>query len=135
MAEERIQAIRSSAAPAPVGPYSQAVAAGDFVFLSGQIPLDPISGQLVVGSIEEQAERVMANHAAVLAEAGLRFADVVKTTIFLVDMNDFARVNAVYAKFFQGSPPARSTVQVSRLPKDVAVEIEMVAYRGRTEAR
>lgn len=135
MAEERIQAIRSSAAPAPVGPYSQAVAAGDFVFLSGQIPLDPVTGQLVVGSIEEQAERVMANLSAVLVAAGLSFADAVKTTIFLVDMNDFTRVNAVYAKFFPGTPPARSTVQVGRLPKDVAVEIEMVAYRGPAETR
>ncbi|MBI4870283.1 MAG: RidA family protein [Candidatus Riflebacteria bacterium] len=135
MAADSIQAIRTQAAPAPVGPYSQAVVAGDFVFLSGQIPLDPATGQLVTGTVEQQTERIMANHQAVLAGAGLGFGDVVKTTLFLKDMGDFARVNAVYAKSFGECPPARSTVEVSRLPKDVSVEIEMVAYRGRTGSR
>ncbi|MBI2943691.1 MAG: RidA family protein [Candidatus Wallbacteria bacterium] len=122
--------MRSADAPAPVGPYSQAVEAGDFVFLAGQIPLDPATGQLIDGTIEEQTERVMANLRAVLAAAGLGFGSVVKTTIFLESMEDFARVNAVYGKYFSECPPARSTVEVSHLPKGAAVEIDLVAYRG-----
>jgi 2-iminobutanoate/2-iminopropanoate deaminase len=120
-------AIRTPQAPAAIGPYSQAIRSGDLLFTSGQIPLDPVTGQMIEGDVTAQARRVMANLAAVLAEAGASFADVVKTTIFLVDMNDFAAVNAVYAEHWSGAPPARSTVAVARLPKDSRVEIEMIA--------
>jgi 2-iminobutanoate/2-iminopropanoate deaminase len=120
-------AIRTSQAPAAIGPYSQAIRSGDLLFTSGQIPLDPATGNLVDGDITAQTRRVMANLNAVLSEAGARFADVVKTTIFLVDMGDFAAVNAVYGQHFAAAPPARSTVQVARLPKDARVEIEMIA--------
>ena len=126
------QPVSTPDAPEAIGPYTQAIRAGDFLFLSGQIPLDPVSGQMIDGDVEAQAERVLANAEAVLREAGLEFADVVKTTIFLASMNDFARVNAVYARSFQADPPARSTVEVSRLPKDAKVEMEFVAFRGAT---
>ena len=125
-----LQVIKSEQAPAAIGPYSQGMRAGDFVFFSGQIPLDPISGEVVSGGIEAQIERVMANSAAMLAAAGVGFERVVKTTIFLVDMADFAVVNAVYGRFFPTNPPARSTVQVAALPRGVAVEVEMVVYCG-----
>lgn len=120
-------AIRTSQAPAAIGPYSQAIRSGDLLFTSGQIPLDPVSGKLVEGDITAQTRQVMANLRAVLAAAGADFADVVKTTIFLVDMGDFAAVNAVYGEHFPAAPPARSTVAVARLPKDARVEIEMIA--------
>lgn len=125
-----LQVVRSEQAPTAIGPYSQGMRAGDFVFFSGQIPLDPISGEVVSGGIEAQIERVMANSAAMLAAAGVGFDRVVKTTIFLVDMADFAVVNAVYGRFFPTNPPARSTVQVAALPRGVAVEVEMVVYCG-----
>ena len=119
---------RTTAAPAAIGPYSQAIGAGGFVFASGQIALDPRSGALVEGDVETQARQVLANLAAVLAAAGLTFADVVKTTIFLVDMNDFAAVNAVYGESFAGeTPPARSTVAVRALPRGAAIEIDAIA--------
>jgi len=120
-------AIRTSQAPAAIGPYSQAIRSGDLLFTSGQIPLDPATGSLVEGDISAQTRRVMANLGAVLAAAGADFADVVKTTIFLVDMADFGAVNAVYGQHFSAAPPARSTVAVARLPKDARVEIEMIA--------
>lgn len=120
-------AIRTSQAPAAIGPYSQAIRSGDLLFTSGQIPLDPATGKIIDGDIIAQTRRVMANLAAVLAAAGAEFADVVKTTIFLVDMGDFAAVNAVYGECFTAAPPARSTVAVARLPKDARVEIEMIA--------
>ena len=123
-------AIRTSAAPAAIGPYSQAIRTGDLVFTSGQIPLDPATGQLVEGDIAAQTRRVMDNLAAVLEAAGASFADVVKTTIFLDDIGDFAAVNAIYGERFAGDPPARSTVAVARLPKDARVEIEMIARTG-----
>ncbi|MCX7915775.1 MAG: RidA family protein [Verrucomicrobiae bacterium] len=123
------QVLNTSAAPAAVGPYSQAVWAGDLLFCSGQIPLDPASGQLVSGSIEAQTERVLENLAAVLRAAGLSLANVVKTTVFLTDLNQFAAMNAVYARYFPTNPPARSTVQVARLPRDAQVEIEAIAIR------
>ncbi len=124
------ETIHTVAAPGAIGPYSQAVAAGGYVFTSGQIGLDPASGQLVEGGIEAQTRQVMANLAAVLAAAGLTFADVVKTTIFLIDMNDFAAVNAVYGESFEDGPkPARSTVAVAALPRGARVEIEAVALR------
>ncbi|HEV2738432.1 MAG TPA: Rid family detoxifying hydrolase [Candidatus Elarobacter sp.] len=124
------ETIHTTAAPAAIGPYAQAVAAGPYLFASGQIALDPATGQLVEGDAATQTRQVMANVAAVLAAAGLAFADVVKTTIFLADMADFAAVNAVYAESFAGGPvPARSTVAVAALPRGSAVEIEVVALR------
>lgn len=119
--------INTPAAPAAIGPYSQAIRAGDFVFTSGQIGLDPTSGALAEG-VEAQARQALVNLAAVLAEAGATFADVAKTTIFLADMADFQSVNQVYAAQFTAAPPARSTVQVAGLPRRALVEIEMVAF-------
>lgn len=122
--------IATSAAPQAIGPYSQAVKAGGFLFLSGQIPLDPATGELVTGDIALQAARVMDNIAAVLATAGLDFAAVVKTTIYLTDLAHFAVVNEVYGSRFAAAPPARSTVEVRGLPKGAQVEIEVVAVCG-----
>ena len=116
-------------APKAIGPYSQAVIAGDLIFTSGQIPLDPKTQEMVKGDIRAQAERVMDNLRGVLGAASVSFAQVVKTTIFLADLADFAVVNEVYGKRFSGSPPARSTVQVAALPKGARVEIEMIAVR------
>lgn len=125
-------AISTDQAPKAIGPYSQAIRSGNFLYLSGQIPLDPATMAIVGTSAAEQTEQIMANLAAVLGAAGAGFGDVVKTTIFLLDLEDFAAVNAVYGERFEGiAPPARSTVQVSRLPRDVRVEIEMVALLGR----
>lgn len=114
-------------APMPVGPYSQGIKANGFLFLSGQIPMDPKSGQMTAVDVVGQTKQVMANLEAVLAAEGLTFADVVKTTIFLTDLADFNRVNEIYGQRFQSDPPARSTVQVSALPKGAKVEIEAVA--------
>ena len=119
--------ITAANAPKAGGPYSTAVRQNGMVFLSGQIPLDPQSGHLVTGSIEEQTARVLENLSAVLQAAGLSVSDVVKTTVFLKDMNNFARMNETYAKYFSTNPPARSTVEVARLPRDVQVEIEAIA--------
>ena len=116
-------------APAPIGPYSQAVESGGFLFCSGQIALDPVSGQVTPGGVPEQTETVMKNIKAVLTSAGLGFENIVKTTIFLVDMADFPAVNEVYGKHFKAEPPARSTVAVSGLPRGVRVEIEVLARR------
>ena len=129
MNESKI-AIHSKDAPAALGPYSQAVRIGDFLFTSGQVALDPATGQLVSGGIEAQTHRALQNLQAVLAAAGLDLSRAVKTTVFLKDMNDFAAMNSVYAGYFQkeGIPaPARTTVQVARLPKDALVEIEVIA--------
>jgi 2-iminobutanoate/2-iminopropanoate deaminase len=119
--------ISTSDAPAAIGPYAQALRAGQFVFLSGQIPLDPASGQLVAGDVAAQTERVMKNLGAVLAAAGCTFADVVRTTIYLVDLDDFATVNETYGRFFQKPYPARATVQVAALPRGARVEIDAIA--------
>ena len=123
-------AIRTDAAPPAVGPYSQAIASGDLVFCSGQLGLDPVSGELVDGGVEAQAERALRNLEAVLDAAGLSFHDVVKTTIFLADIADFAAVNAVYARHMPDPPPARSTFGVGALPKGGRIEIEAIARRG-----
>lgn len=123
--------ITAHKAPAAVGPYSLAVRQNGFVFLSGQIPLDPTTGQLVSGGIEEQTRRVLDNIAAVLDGAGLTIADVIKTTVFLKNMADFAKMNEVYATYFKDHPPARSCVEVARLPRDVQVEIEAIAVDSR----
>ena len=128
--------IRSSGAPAPVGPYSQAVEHAGWIFASGQIPLDPATGKLVAGGIEEQTRRVLANLRAVLEAAGASLGDVVRTTIYLVDLSQFARVNGVYAEHFPGTPkPARATVQVAALPLGAAVEIDVIARKRRGAAR
>jgi 2-iminobutanoate/2-iminopropanoate deaminase len=123
------QVIHSDGAPKAIGPYSQAVRSGDLVFLSGQIPLDPATGELAKGDIRVQTERVMDNLAAVLKAAGLGFEHVVKTTIYLVDLTDFAAVNETYGKRFAADPPARATVQVAALPKGARVEIDAIAVR------
>jgi reactive intermediate/imine deaminase len=123
------QAIATADAPAAIGPYSQAVRAGAFVFLSGQIPLDPATGQLVEGDITAQTRRVMENLRAVLAAAGCGFDDVVRTTIYLVDLGHFAEVNAAYGSYLKTPYPARATVQVSALPRGARVEIDAVAVR------
>jgi 2-iminobutanoate/2-iminopropanoate deaminase len=122
--------ISTQAAPAAIGPYSQAIRAGDFLFVSGQIPLDPASGALVQGDVTTQSRRVLENLAGILQAAGASFDRVVKTTVYLADMADFPAMNEVYAGFFPTSAPARATVQVSRLPRDVRVEIDAVAYLG-----
>jgi 2-iminobutanoate/2-iminopropanoate deaminase len=119
--------IHSEKAPAAVGPYSQAIKWGDMLFTSGLIPLDPRSGQVVDGGIQAQTRQVMENLREVLAAAGAGFGNVVKTTCFLYDMNDFAQFNVVYEEFFKDKPPARSCVAVDRLPKDVLVEVEAIA--------
>ncbi|KGO13953.1 endoribonuclease L-PSP [Clostridium botulinum] len=119
--------ISTKKAPAALGAYSQAIKIGDLLFTSGQIPLDPATGELISDDITKATERSMENLKAVLEEAGTSFEKVVKTVIFIKDMNDFAAVNKVYAKYFKENPPARSCVQVGKLPKDALVEIELVA--------
>ncbi len=121
------QAITTDSAPRAIGPYSQAIKAGSLLFISGQLPIDPESGTLVTGSIEEQTKRIMVNLKSVVEAAGGGLDDLVKTTIFLTDLNSFAQVNQAYAAFFSGPPPARSTVQVAALPLGSPVEIEAVA--------
>ena len=127
------QAIQTNGAPAAIGPYSQAIRSGDLVFCSGQIGLDPATGELLDG-IEAQAERAIRNLGSVLDAAGLGFDDVVKTTIFLADVKDFAAVNEIYARFMPDPPPARSTIGVGALPKGARVEIEAIARRVEIEA-
>jgi 2-iminobutanoate/2-iminopropanoate deaminase len=119
--------VKTASAPAAIGPYSQAVKAGSLLFLSGQIPIDPTTGDMVAGGIEAQTEQVFRNIAAILTAAGATFANVVSASVFVADMNDFAKVNAVYAKQFSAPFPARATVQVARLPKDALVEIAVIA--------
>ncbi|HEV2283091.1 MAG TPA: RidA family protein [bacterium] len=119
--------VRTEEAPQAIGPYSQAVVAGGFVYTAGQLALDPHTGQLVPGDVRIQTKRVMENIKAILETAGSSLANVVKTTIFLRDMNDFGAMNEIYGSYFQEDPPARSTVQVAKLPRDGAVEIEVVA--------
>jgi len=119
--------ISTDRGPKAIGPYSQAVRAEGFVFLSGQIPIDPSSQQLIDGEIAAQTDRVLQNIQGILRAAGTDLARVVKTTVFLKDMNDFAAMNEVYGRYFTNDPPARSTVEVARLPKDVLVEIEVIA--------
>lgn len=122
--KERVQ---TESAPKAIGPYSQAIKANGMLFASGQVPLDPATGELVQGSIAEQTERVFENLKAVLEEAGSSLDKVVKTTVFLADLSDFAEMNGAYAKYFAEAPPARSTVEVSRLPKDARIEIDLIA--------
>lgn len=125
------KAILTDKAPQPIGPYSQAICAGGFIFCSGQIPLDPVSGQIVGSDVETQTVQVMSNVKAVVEAAGETMASIVKTTIFLKNMADFPKVNEVYGKYFEGLvAPARSTVEVARLPKEVLVEIEVLLLRS-----
>ncbi|MDO8739414.1 RidA family protein [Candidatus Deferrimicrobium sp.] len=124
------EAVRTAGAPAAIGPYSQAVRAGGLLFCSGQIPLDPSTGSLVNGGIEAQAERVLSNLEAVLIAGGETLRSVVKTTVYLVDMEDFPAMNVIYGKFFPEDPPARATVQVVKLPAGARVEIDAIATVG-----
>jgi 2-iminobutanoate/2-iminopropanoate deaminase len=121
--------INSKNAPAPIGPYSQAVIQNGMLFVSGQIAIDPSSGNLVSGDIIQETHQVMKNLKAILEEAGLNFSNVVKTSIFVKDLSNFATINQVYGEYFTSQPPARETVEVSRLPKDVNVEISCIAIK------
>ena len=121
------EVVATKQAPAAIGPYSQAIKANGFVFASGQIPLDPASGQIISGDVAVQTERVLKNLEAVLGAAGSSLDRVVRTTVYLKDLANFARMNEVYARFFTVAPPARSTVEVARLPRDVQVEIDVIA--------
>lgn len=125
------QIVQTKQAPDAIGPYSQAVIANGFVFTSGQIPIDPATGQFVAGGIAEQTQQVLKNLSAVLEAAGTGMQQVVKTTVYLADMQDFTAMNEVYATFFGAEPPARSTVQAARLPRDARVEIDVVALAGK----
>ena len=124
--KNRKRAIVTEAAPAAVGPYSQGIVCGNLLFVSGQLPIDPSSGELVAGSIEEKTRQVLSNLRAIAEAAGASLEDVVKTTVFLKDMNDFAAMNGVFAEYFPNTPPARAAVQVAALPKDVDIEIEAI---------
>lgn len=121
--------INTNNAPAPIGPYSQATAAGNFIFVSGQIPLNPVTGELITTGITDEAVMVMGNIKAILTEAGIGFENIVKTSIFLTDLGNFGQVNDVYGKYFTANFPARETVQVSALPKGVNVEISVIAVK------
>ena len=125
------EVVVSDRAPAAIGPYSQAIRVGDWLFCSGQIPLDPTTGELVAGPIEAQTRRALDNLGAVLEAEGLGFDEVVKVTVYLRDLDDYAAMNAVYAEYFAAAKPARAAVQVARLPKDAGVEIECIAHAGR----
>jgi 2-iminobutanoate/2-iminopropanoate deaminase len=121
------RAVVAKNAPAPIGPYSQAVIAGDYIFASGQTPLNPETGELIDGDIGEQTAQALRNLSAVLDAAGSNLGLVIKTTVYLADMNDFAAMNEAYARFFTHEPPARTTIQAARLPRDARVEIELIA--------
>ena len=121
------QIIATDRAPRAIGPYSQAVRAGNLVFASGQIPIDPATGEFVAGGVAEQTDQVLRNLTSVFAAAGVELNQIVKTTVFLADMEDFAAMNEVYGRFFGAQPPARATVQAARLPRDARVEIEAIA--------
>jgi|TARA_B110000008_G_scaffold239791_1_gene246736 2-iminobutanoate/2-iminopropanoate deaminase len=121
--------IETKNAPAPIGPYSQAVLSGNTLYTSGQIAFKPETGELVLDTIENETQQVMSNMSAVLAEAGMTFDNVIKTSIFISDMDNFSRINEVYAQYFTANFPARETVEVARLPKDVNVEISMIAVK------
>ena len=121
--------ISTDKAPAAIGPYSQAIEVNNMVFTSGVIPINPATGELVTGTIEEQAEQAIGNLAALLKESGVAMENVIKTTVFIKDMNDFAALNEIYAEYFTGDFPARSCVEVARLPKDVLIEMEAIALK------
>lgn len=123
------KALQIPGAPAPIGPYSQAILKNGTLYVSGQIPMDPISGTIIENDVAAATNQIMLNIGALLSEADMTFENVVKCSIFLKDLNDFEAVNAIYAEFFRSEPPARETVQVARLPKDVSVEISCIAIR------
>ena len=129
MTQERKMIISTPKAPAAIGPYSQAIRSNGLLFISGQIPIDPESGELIKGDAGEQAERVLKNLQAILEAAGMGLEDVVKTTLYLRSLGNFEKVNSIYERYFPNNPPARSTVEVSRLPKDAEIEIEAVAIK------
>jgi 2-iminobutanoate/2-iminopropanoate deaminase len=122
-----MKVINTANAPAAIGPYSQGMKTGNLIFTAGQMPMNPATSTLVTGSIEEQTHQVLQNVKAILEESGAGLDTVIKTTVFIKDMNDFAKINAVYATYFPTNPPARSCVEVARLPKDVGIEIEAIA--------
>jgi 2-iminobutanoate/2-iminopropanoate deaminase len=126
-----LEAVSTNEAPQAIGPYSQAMWAGDFLYCSGQIALDPATGQMTESTVEGQAERVMKNLEAILKSQGLTFGHVARATIYLLDMGQFAKVNEIYGRYLKAPFPARATVQVSRLPKDALVEIDVIAYKGK----
>jgi 2-iminobutanoate/2-iminopropanoate deaminase len=125
-----ISAVSTESAPKALGPYSQAIRAGQFLFVSGQVPIDPGTGALVQGSIREQTERVFLNIAEILKAGGASFQHVVRTTVYLADLGDFAAMNDVYATFFTAPQPARSTIQAARLPRDARLEVDVIAFLG-----
>ena len=127
MSGQAREAVSTPNAPKAIGPYSQAIKANGFVFVSGQVAFDPATGNLITGGIEQQTEQVMKNLSAILQAAGSGWDKVVKTSVFLKNLSEFAQMNEVYAKFFKSAPPARSTVEVARLPRDVSVEIDVIA--------
>jgi 2-iminobutanoate/2-iminopropanoate deaminase len=124
------RAVETGKAPSPIGPYSQAVIAGDYIFASGQTPLNPETGELIDGDIGAQTAQALGNLSAVLEAAGSNLGQVLKTTVYLADMNDFAAMNEAYARFFTHEPPSRTTIQAARLPRDARVEIELIAIVG-----
>jgi len=127
MSGQAREAISTSHAPKAIGPYSQAIKANGFVFISGQVAFDPATGNLITGGIEQQTEQVMKNLSAILQAAGSSWEKVVKTTVYLKNMSEFGQMNEVYGRFHKGAPPARSTIEVARLPRDVSVEIDVIA--------
>lgn len=129
MSGQAREAVSSPNAPKAIGPYSQAIKANGFIFVSGQVAFDPATGNLISGGIEQQTEQVMKNLSAILQAAGSGWDKVVKTTVFLKNMSEFGQMNEVYGKFFKNAPPARSTVEVARLPRDVSVEIDVIALQ------
>ena len=125
-----LSAVSTGSAPNALGPYSQAIRAGEFLFVSGQVPIDPATGNLVEGDIRDQTRRALQNIGAILSAAGTSFQHVVRTTVYLADLSDFAAMNEVYATFFTSPQPARSTIQAARLPRDARVEIDVIAFLG-----
>jgi len=125
-----LSAVSTGSAPKALGPYSQAIRAGEFLFISGQVPIDPATGNLVEGDIRDQTRRALQNIGAILSAAGTSFQQVVRTTVYLADLSDFAAMNEVYATFFTSPQPARSTIQAARLPRDARVEIDVIAFLG-----
>ena len=125
-----LSAVSSESAPKALGPYSQAIRAGQFLFVSGQVPIDPATGELVSGSIAEQTRRAFQNVGEILAAAGASFQQVARTTVYLADLSDFAAMNEVYATFFTPPHPARSTIQAARLPRDAKIEVDVIAFLG-----
>lgn len=125
-----VSAVRTGSAPEALGPYSQAIRAGQFLFVSGQLPIDPATGELIQSSIAEQTRRALQNIGEILTAGGASFQHVVRTTVYLADLSDFTAMNEVYATFFTAPQPARSTIQAARLPRDARIEIDMIAFLG-----